>query len=103
MLTSVYFFQQVNPLNRNPTPGVDIPVTELVSMLPNDAWLSKTPDVYMAMDVHFTEINNPHTHDEHTPQINEISNQLPPMPLLGPQSEYQMIPEVNKNYIFNVG
>ncbi|KAL5012010.1 hypothetical protein ScPMuIL_010561 [Solemya velum] len=84
---------QVNPLNRNYSPGVDIPVTHLESLLPNDHWLSLTPDVYMAWDVHLTATDNPHTHDEHTPQINHITNVLPPVPLLGPQSEHRMIPE----------
>ncbi|KAL5012009.1 hypothetical protein ScPMuIL_010560 [Solemya velum] len=84
---------QVNPLNRNYSPGVDIPVTHLESLLPNDHWLSLPPDVYMAWDVHFTATVNPHTHDEHTPQINHITNRIPPMPLLGAQSEHQLIDE----------
>lgn len=77
------------------TAGVDIPVTNLESLMPDDPWLSHPVDVHMAWDVHFTETNNPHTHDEHTPQINHITNQIPPVPLLGQQSEDRMIPEVN--------
>ncbi|XP_071124881.1 uncharacterized protein [Mytilus edulis] len=89
----------LNPLNAKETEKL-IPVSSLVSKLDDDASLKDVPDkrFYLAMD--FYNISNyrlndmyqihDHDHIHYTPQINHISNILPPSPVL---SQFNDIPK----------
>nr|XP_022321018.1 oxidoreductase OpS5-like [Crassostrea virginica] len=95
--------KKLNPWNKAETDDL-IPVSQLVSLHANDDALTETPDktIYMSMD--FNKIDNYHFHDPllypisaverskhlYLPQINYISNMLPPAP---PLTQYKDIPQ----------
>lgn len=101
--------QKLNPWNKAETDDL-IPVSQLVSLHASDNALTETPDktIYMSMD--FNKIDNYHFHDPllypisaverskhlYLPQINYISNLLPPAP---PLTQYKDIPQVRQDVI----
>ena len=101
--------QKLNPWNKAETDDL-IPVSQLVSLHANDDALTETPHktIYMSMD--FNKIDNYHFHDPllypisaverskhlYLPQINYISNLLPPAP---PLTQYKDIPQVRQDVI----
>ena len=86
----------LNPLNAKETENL-IAVSRLVSKLNDDPALKEIPDkkFYLAMDFYdvddFRMEDPPVLGHMFTPQINHISNMLPPSPVL---SQFKDIPKV---------
>ncbi|XP_059153746.1 uncharacterized protein LOC131939461 [Physella acuta] len=94
----------LNPVNSGPT-NTTILVSELRSMRDDDVALTRAPDVTFVLAMDFKAIDNPRFHNPvyyntrdfpqgkrqlQTPQINDISNMLPPVPAL---PQYSQVPQ----------
>ncbi|KAL5012095.1 hypothetical protein ScPMuIL_010646 [Solemya velum] len=87
--------KKLNPLNQKGTEEL-IPVAELNSTSPSEDWLQRVPDMKFYIGMDFEIIDNTNFHDPelypisalergyhlYSPQMNYISNMLPPAPLL---------------------